>query len=86
MESSRQHAAETKAQLARNSYRRSRARVARLRPDLDATVEELKITTAHVKRLVDTVLELDHQQPETPYPDEGHRAEGLFQLPALTKS
>jgi len=39
------------------------AQVARLRRDLDATVDELKITPAHVKRLVDTALELDHEQP-----------------------
>jgi hypothetical protein len=33
--------------------------VRRLRRDLDATIEELKVTPDHVKRLVDTALELD---------------------------
>jgi len=62
------------------------AQVARLRRDLDATVEELKITPAHVKRLVDTALELDHEQPLKPFLDERELAEGLYEIPALTKS
>ncbi len=62
------------------------AQVARLRRDLDATVEELKITPAHVKRLVDTALELDHEQPLKPFLDERELAEGLYEVPALTKS
>ena len=40
--------------------------VKRLRRDLDATVEELKVTPDHVKRLVDTALELDGEQPLRP--------------------
>ncbi|HEX9624568.1 MAG TPA: helicase, partial [Streptosporangiaceae bacterium] len=62
------------------------AQVARLRRDLDATVDELKITPAHVKRLVDTALELDHEQPLKPFLDERQLAEGLYEVPALTKS
>ena len=62
------------------------AQVARLRRDLDATVDELKITPAHVKRLVDTALELDHEQPLKPVLDERQLAEGLYEVPALTKS
>jgi len=60
--------------------------VARLRRDLDATVDELQITPAHVKRLVDTALELDHEQPLKPVIDERELAEGLYEVPALTKS
>ena len=62
------------------------AQVARLRRDLDATVDELKITPAHVKRLVDTAFELDHEQPLRPVIDERDLAEGLYEVPALTKS
>ena len=62
------------------------AQVARLRRDLDATVDELKITPAPVKRLVDTALELDHEQPLKPVIDERELAEGLYEVPALTKS
>ena len=40
--------------------------VKRLRRDLDTTVEELKVTPDHVKRLVDTALELDGEQPPAP--------------------
>ena len=58
----------------------------RLRRDLDATVEELRITPAHVKRLVDTALELDDEQPLRPFLDERLLAEGLYEVPALTKS
>ena len=58
----------------------------RLRRDLDATVEELKVTPEHVKRLVDTALELDGEQPLRPVLDEKQFAEGLYEVPALTKS
>jgi hypothetical protein len=60
--------------------------VKRLRRDLDATVEELRITPGHVKRLVDTALELDGEQPLRPFVDERLFAEGLYEVPALTKS
>ena len=60
--------------------------VRRLRRDLDATVDELKITPDHVKRLVDTALELDGEQPLKPFLDERQLAEGLYEVPALTKS
>ena len=60
--------------------------VKRLRRDLDATVEELKVTPDHVKRLVDTALELDGEQPLRPAVDERQLAEGLYEVPALTKS
>ena len=60
--------------------------VKRLRRDLDATVEELKVTPDHVKRLVDTALELDGEQPLRPVIDEKQLAEGLYEVPALTKS
>ena len=57
--------------------------VKRLRRDLDATVDELKVTPNHVKRLVDTALELDGERstpssaadepPSSPDPDRaGH--------------
>lgn len=60
--------------------------VKRLRRDLDATVEELKVTPGHVKRLVDTALELDGEQQLRPATDEKQFAEGLYDVPALTKS
>ena len=60
--------------------------VRRLRRDLDATVEELRITPDHIKRLVDTALELDGEQPLMPCLDERFLAEGLYEVPALTKS
>ena len=58
----------------------------RLRRDLDATVEELKVTPDHVKRLVDTALELDGEQPLRPASTSSQFAEGLYEVPALTKS
>jgi len=60
--------------------------VKRLRRDLDATVDELRITPAHLKRLVDTALELDGEQPLKPFFDERLFADGLYEVPALTKS
>jgi superfamily II DNA or RNA helicase len=60
--------------------------VKRLRRDLDTTVGELKITPDHVKRLVDTALELDSEQPLRPVIDEKLLAEELYEVPALTKS
>ena len=58
----------------------------RLRRDLAATTEELRITPAHVKRLVDTALELDGELPLKPFVDDRLYAEGLYEVPALTKS
>jgi len=60
--------------------------VRRLRRDLDATIAELRITPANVKRLVDTALELDGEQPLKPFLDERRLADGLYEVPALTKS
>jgi superfamily II DNA or RNA helicase len=60
--------------------------VKRLRRDLDATVGELKVTPDHVKRLVETALELDGEQPLRSVADEKLFAEGLYEVPALTKS
>jgi superfamily II DNA or RNA helicase len=62
------------------------AQVARLQKDLDATVAELRITPGHVKRLVDTALELDGEQPLREALDERLLAEGLYEVPALTRS
>lgn len=60
--------------------------VKRLRRDLDATIDELRIVPEHVKRLVEVALELDGQQPLKPSVDEKRFAEGLYAVPALTKS
>jgi superfamily II DNA or RNA helicase len=60
--------------------------VRRLRRDLDATIAELRITPGHVKRLVDTALDLDGEQPLRPSLDERLLAEGIFEVPELTKS
>jgi superfamily II DNA/RNA helicase len=60
--------------------------VKRLRRDLDATIQELRIVPAHVKRLVEVALDLDGQQPLKPAIDEKRFAEGLYAVPALTKS
>lgn len=58
--------------------------VRRLHAQLDATVEELDITPANVKRVVATALELARQQPLEPHPD--GRANGLYDVPPLTGS
>jgi len=60
--------------------------VRRLRRDLDATTGELRITPGHVKRLVDTALELDGELPLRPAVDERQYAAGLYEVPELTKS
>ncbi|GGM91970.1 helicase SNF2 family protein [Thermopolyspora flexuosa] len=60
--------------------------VRRLRERIDRTVDELGITPANVKRVVDTALELARQQPLRPYVDERHHAEGLWEVPVLTGS
>jgi superfamily II DNA or RNA helicase len=60
--------------------------VRRLRRDLDETVAELRVTPGHVKRLVDTALELDGEQPLRSVVDEKQFVEGLYAVPALTKS
>ena len=46
----------------------------------------MRITPGHIKRLVDTALELDGEQPLKPCLDERLLAEGLYEVPALTKS
>jgi superfamily II DNA or RNA helicase len=58
----------------------------RLRADLDETVDELKLTPRHVRRLVEVALELDGEQPLKPAIDERLLAEGLYEVPALTRS
>jgi superfamily II DNA or RNA helicase len=60
--------------------------VRRLRRDLDDTISELRVTPDHVKRLVDTALELDGEQPLRPAVDEKQFVENLYEVPALTKS
>jgi superfamily II DNA or RNA helicase len=60
--------------------------VRRLRRDLDATVSELRVTPEHVKRLVDTALELDGERPLHPFVDDKLFAQDLYEVPALTKS
>ena len=60
--------------------------VRRLRRDLEATIAELGLTPGHVKRVVDTALDLDDQQPLRPCFDERQLAEGLWDVPALTES
>jgi superfamily II DNA or RNA helicase len=60
--------------------------VRRLRRDLDDTIAELRVTPGHVKRLVDTALELDGEQPLRPAVDEKQFVENLYEVPALTKS
>jgi superfamily II DNA or RNA helicase len=66
--------------------RNVRDQVARLRRDLDRTVEELRITPENVHRVVATALELDGEQPLRPCVDERHLADGLYEVPPLTKS
>jgi len=60
--------------------------VRRLRRDLDSTVAELRLTPEHVKRLVDTALELDGERPLRPVLGDPLFAEDLYEVPALTKS
>jgi superfamily II DNA or RNA helicase len=60
--------------------------VARLRRDLDKTVEELRITPANARRVVVTALELDGEQPLRPAVDQRLLADGLYEVPPLTKS
>jgi superfamily II DNA or RNA helicase len=60
--------------------------VRRLRRDLDETTDELRVTPDHVKRLVDTALELDGEQPLKPTTGEKPFVRGLYEVPALTKS
>lgn len=63
-----------------------RDQIRRLRADLDKTVEELGITPAAVKRVVDTALELARQQKLRPHTDDKHLVDGLFMVPPLTGS
>lgn len=60
--------------------------VRRLRRELDETTEALGLTPASVERVVDTALELAHQQLLVPFVDERELAEGLFEVPTLTDS
>ena len=60
--------------------------VRRLRAQLDDTVEQLRITPANIKRVVDTALELARQQPLKPYADEKYLTDGLWDVPRLTGS
>ncbi|GAA3755210.1 DISARM system SNF2-like helicase DrmD [Salinactinospora qingdaonensis] len=60
--------------------------VQRLLRDLNTAVEQLGITPGNVRRVVDTALELDGEQPLSPHVDERRLAEGLFEVPPLTKS
>lgn len=54
--------------------------VRRLRANLDATITELGITPANIRRVVDTALGLARQQPLKPVPGRP----GLFEVPPLT--
>lgn len=63
-----------------------RDQVVRLRRDIDKTVEELRIAPENVRRVVATALELDGERPLRPCVDERHLAEGLYEVPPLTKS
>ncbi|MFF4625265.1 DISARM system SNF2-like helicase DrmD [Nonomuraea jabiensis] len=60
--------------------------VRKLRANLDRTIDELRITPANVKRVVDTALQLTRQQPLRPHVDERHLAEGFWEVPILTGS
>ena len=60
--------------------------VRRLREQLDATVAELGITPARVRRVVDTALELARQRPLRPHLDDRHVDDRLFDVPPLTGS
>ena len=60
--------------------------VRKLRADLDKTVQELGITPAAVKRVVDTALELARQQPLRRHVDDKHPIDGLYDVPPLTGS
>ncbi len=60
--------------------------VRKLREQLDATVAELGITPAGVRRVVDTALELARQRPLRPHLDDRHVDDRLFDVPPLTGS
>ncbi|HEY9475951.1 MAG TPA: DISARM system SNF2-like helicase DrmD, partial [Mycobacteriales bacterium] len=60
--------------------------VRRLRSTLDDTVAALGITPDGVRRVVDTALELAHQQPLRPHTADGRPAPGMFDVPPLTGS
>ena len=60
--------------------------VRRLREQLDATVAELGITPAGVRRVVDTALELARQRPLRPHLDDRRFDDRLFDVPPLTGS
>jgi len=60
--------------------------VRRVHERLERTVEELGITPRRVQRVVDTALDLAHQQPLVEHLDEKELAEGMFDVPTLTGS
>lgn len=62
------------------------AQVRRVRERLDATVAGLGISPQRVQRVVETALDLAHQQPLVAHVDEKHLAEGLYDVPVLTGS
>jgi superfamily II DNA or RNA helicase len=64
----------------------TREQVRRLHAELGRTVEELGITPAAVKRVVDTALELTRQQPLVRHIDDKHLVDGLWTVPPLTGS
>ncbi|MDS1271798.1 DISARM system SNF2-like helicase DrmD [Lipingzhangella sp. LS1_29] len=60
--------------------------VRRLTRELDTAVQQLRITPDNIRRVVDTALDLDGEQQLTPHLDERHLAEGMFDVPPLTRS
>ncbi|WP_443062383.1 DISARM system SNF2-like helicase DrmD [Streptomyces sp. NBC_00457] len=58
------------------------AQAKRLAEQYQETVDTLGLTPANIKRVVDTALALDHQQPLTPYYSED--LEGLWTVPPLS--
>ncbi|MFD6735595.1 DISARM system SNF2-like helicase DrmD, partial [Micromonospora aurantiaca] len=63
-----------------------REQVRKLRADLDKTVDELGITPAAVRRVVDTALDLARQQPLSRHLDDKYPIDGLYAVPPLTGS
>ncbi|GLZ14508.1 helicase SNF2 family protein [Actinomadura sp. NBRC 104425] len=62
------------------------AQVARLRAQLDRSVDELRITPANIHRVVSTALGLARQQPLEALSGSGDGDGGLYRVPTLTKS
>ncbi|GHG93962.1 DISARM system SNF2-like helicase DrmD [Streptomyces rubradiris] len=59
------------------------AQAKRLADQYQETVDALGLTPANIKRVVDTALALDHQQPLTPYYSEDFDG-GLYEVPPLS--